>query len=134
MYGVAACRQRVHQCPRGGVFGVTVSVGMLSFTPDQAQILIDKAVASGIPRGDLRWCLSTEQRRQIVKVLQMISPMEMLRYEYEHGQADYGMYCGVPYVVDDTLPDTDIRLDVVQCKANFCTVVDLPVSRPIEFK
>lgn len=83
-------------------------------TPRIAEWLVARAFPSGVPVGmNLFWVVGNAQRLQIINSLQLVSDPRDSRYEAEHGMARNGLLVGIPYFLDPTLPEDQIRLQVI---------------------
>lgn len=88
-----------------------VNLNNCSISSQNAQFMIDEAMKRGIRRSDLRWLVTSEQRRMIRRSIEDISDQARLRVDYEHGAGqESGMFLGVPYAVRD---DIQLRRDVI---------------------
>lgn len=83
-------------------------------TAKTAEWLIANSFPSGIPAGTwLFWRVGKAQRLAIIQCLWLVSDARECRYEAEHGMAKNGLFVGVPYFLDCTIGDDEIRLEVI---------------------
>ena len=96
-----------------------IDIQNLNLTPRICEFLISQAFPSGVPAGTwLFWRVGNAQRLAIISALWQVSDTRECRYEAEHGMAKNGLFVGLPYFLDLSLPDTEIRLEVIDRSTN----------------
>lgn len=86
----------------------------LAVTPAMGQSVIDKAVADGHDRKYLRWRVGRYALHAIQATLFHCADLHSLRYEVEHGMAEYGTFCGVHFAFDNDIGDQALVLEVIR--------------------
>lgn len=109
-----------------------IDIQNLSLTPRIGEFLIAQSFPSGVPAGIwLFWRVGNAQRLAIISCLWQLSDARDIRYEAEHGMARNGLFAGVPYFLDPTLPETEIRLEVIDRGINVGSICRCAL--PIEY-
>ena len=83
-------------------------------TNGQAQYLVDQAVARGYSRSALRWRISFAQKHAMDHFLFTVADSSFLRQMVVNGSGETGQFAGVPYIVDDSVGKSQIRLEVIR--------------------
>lgn len=90
---------------------IVLNMNGMRLAMSSAQYMIDEAAKAGHRRSDLRWLVTSDQRRIIRKEIMNNADQTSLRRDLENGGGeDSGMFLGVPYVVRD---DIQLRNDVI---------------------
>lgn len=93
-----------------------------------AQAVIDRAVAAGCPRADLRWRCSPAQRTAMATLVLSVASGELAPHIIRFGASDTGTFCGIPFVTDSTVPPGSVKLERVTA-TTVAEVVNLAIPR-----
>lgn len=94
---------------------IIISAGNSMFDVSRAEQLIDKLVAAGHVRTELRWRMSPMQRRSLRRMLRAFAPLEELHRSTVSGdREESGFFAGLFFVVDPAMRDDAVALEVVR--------------------
>lgn len=99
-----------------------------SIDPMMAKQVIERAVELGHPKNLLRWRVGYGQRHMIHLYLHTVADQSTCRRESSEGYPDFGTFCGIPYLMDDSLAPDVIVLDKVAVTVDLIRVSGLAIG------